>query len=154
MRIRGNHNSWVQIYSYNISKFFSSKNQLYKYLYLQILKKGFVTLFFFLNVDEIRKKITSNYENILNEMQMTLAKETLSKCCGNTGMIKEKILPKYGNRKQRMSEFLRFILQDDHNVLEFEKMLKRNGLYELLLSEESVPEDQISNQDIGRSLCR
>lgn len=82
---------------------------------------------------------------------MTLAKETLSKCIGDTGMIKKKISPRFGNRKQRMSDFLRFILQDDHNVLEFEKMLKRNGLNELLLSEESVQEDHISNQDIGRS---
>lgn len=84
-------------------------------------------------------------------MQMTLARETLSKCIGNTAIIREKIEPKNGNRKQRMCNFLRFILQDDHNVLEFGKMLRNNGLQELLESEEKVQEDFFANQDIGRS---
>lgn len=82
---------------------------------------------------------------------MILAKETLSKCIGNTGIIKEEILPKNGNRRQRMSNFLRFILKDDHNVLEFEKMLTHNGLQELLNIKKSVQEDHFANEDIGRS---
>lgn len=83
-------------------------------------------------------------------MQVTLAKETLSRCLGNTGVIKEQILPINGNRRQRMTNFLRFILQDDHNVLEFEKMLINNGLQKLLISAKSVQGDHIPNEDIGR----
>lgn len=87
----------------------------------------------------------------MNEMQITLAKETLSKCLGNTEVIKEKILPRRNrNRRQRMTNFLRFILQDDQRVLEFEKMLTSNGLQKLLISEKSVQEDHIANDDIGR----
>lgn len=65
-------------------------------------------------------------------MQMTLARETLTKCIGDVDEIKEKLLPKNGNRKQRMSDFLQFILQYDNNVIEFKRMLKRNGLQGLL----------------------
>lgn len=84
-------------------------------------------------------------------MQLILAKETLSKCIGDTVMIKEKILPRNGSRRQRMSNFLRFILHDDHNVLEFEKMLIKNGLQELLIRRKSTQEDNFTNEDIGRS---
>lgn len=76
--------------------------------------------------------ILSNYNNILEEMQMTLARETLTKCIGDVDEIKEKLLPKNGNRKQRMSDFLQFILQYDDNVIEFKRMLKRNDLQDLL----------------------
>lgn len=76
--------------------------------------------------------ITSNYKNILEEMQMKLAKETLSKCVGDVDEIREKILPKNGNRKKRMSSFLQFILQDDLNVIEFEKLLRDHDLEDLL----------------------
>lgn len=83
-------------------------------------------------------------------MQVTLAKETLSRCDGNTSVIKEQILPVTGNRRQRMTNFLRFILQDDRHVLEFEKMLTNNGLQKLLISAKSVQGDHITNEDIGR----
>lgn len=83
-------------------------------------------------------------------MQVTLAKETLSRCDGNTSVIKEQILPVNGNRRQRMTNFLRFILQDDRHVLEFEKMLTNNGLQKLLISAKSVQGDHIANEDIGR----
>lgn len=92
--------------------------------------------------------ILSNYKNILEEMQMTLARETLTKCIGDVDEIKEKLLPKNGNRKQRMSDFLQFILQYDDNVIEFKRMLKRNGLQDLL--REVDREKDTFHQDIGK----
>lgn len=76
----------------------------------------------------MKKRISSNYAAILDEMQLTLARETLSKCIGNVNEIKKKILPGNGNRKQRMSEFLQFILQHQANLIELERTLKNNGL--------------------------
>lgn len=61
----------------------------------------------------------------------------------------EKILPKNGNRRQRMSHFFQFILQDDYNVIEFEKVLKYNGLDKLLIIEENFGDDK-ATKDIGR----
>lgn len=81
---------------------------------------------------------------------MKLAKETLSKCVGDIDEIREKILPKNGNRKKRMSSFLQFILQDDHNVIEFEKMLRNNDLEDLLKIDENVQGEHIPTQGIGR----
>nr|XP_034318199.1 sacsin-like isoform X8 [Crassostrea gigas] len=98
--------------------------------------------------ENIRKVITSNYKNILEEMQMKLAKETLSKCVGDVDEIREKILPKNGDRKKRMSSFLQFILQDDHNVIEFEKMLRNNDLEDLLKIDENVQGEHIPTQGI------
>lgn len=92
--------------------------------------------------------ILSNYKNILEEMQITLARETLKKCIGDVDEIKEKLLPKNGNRKQRMSDFLQFILQYDDNVIEFKRMLKRNGLLDLL--KEVDREIDAFHQDIGK----
>lgn len=83
-------------------------------------------------------------------MQIKLARDTLSKCIGDVDGIMEKILPKNGNRKQRMSHFLQFILQDDHNVIEFEKVLKYNGLDDLLIIEGNVNGDDMATKDIGR----
>lgn len=81
-------------------------------------------------------------------MQTTLARETLKKCIGDVDEIKEKLLPKNGNRKQRMSDFLQFILQYDDNVIEFKRMLKRNGLLDLL--KEVDREIDAFHQDIGK----
>lgn len=83
-------------------------------------------------------------------MQIKLARDTLSKCIGDVDGIMEKILPKNGNRRQRMSHFLQFILQDDHNVIEFEKVLRHNGLEKLLIIEENVNGDEMDTKDIGR----
>lgn len=85
-------------------------------------------------------------------MQITLAKETLSKCIGDVATIREKILPKNGKRRQRMNHFLQFILQEDHNVIEFEKMLRNNGLEELLKVDETVQGEHIATQDIGKTI--
>ena len=82
-------------------------------------------------------------------MQITLARETLSKCIGDVKTIKENILPKNGKRQQRMSKFLQFILQEDHNVIEFEKMLRNNGLEELLKINEDGVREHLATQDIG-----
>lgn len=79
---------------------------------------------------------------------MTLARETLTKCIGDVDEIKEKLLPKNGNRKQRMSDFLQFVLQYDDNVIEFKRMLKRNGLQGLL--REVDREIDAFHQDIGK----
>lgn len=83
-------------------------------------------------------------------MQIKLARDTLSKCVGDVDGIMEKMLPKNGNRRQRMSHFIQFILQDDHNVIEFEEVLKHNGLDELLIIDEKVEGDDIATKDIGR----
>lgn len=83
-------------------------------------------------------------------MQMTFAKETLSNCIGDIDGIKQNILPRNGNRRQRISNFLQFILKEDHNVIEFEKMLKHNGLEKLLEMSENDQEQLVSTQNIGR----
>lgn len=100
--------------------------------------------------ENIRKVITSNYQHILNEMQMTLARETLSKCIGDVDSIRDKCLPRNGQRRQRMSQFLQFVLQDDHNVIEFEKVLKENGLDTLLQIDENIEGDHIATPNIGK----
>lgn len=61
-------------------------------------------------------------------MQLSLAKEILSKCIGDTDAIMNRILPDNGNRRQRMSELLHFVLQDDSNLIEFENILQNNDL--------------------------
>lgn len=94
--------------------------------------------------------ITSNYKNILDEMQLSVAKETLTKCIGDVDEIREKIEPNYGNRRQRMNDFLQFVLENDHNVIEFEKMLRNNGLEDLLREDENMQENQTDRQDIGK----
>lgn len=86
------------------------------------------TLKFTFIVDNIRKKINSNYKNILDEMQLRLARETLSKCIGDVDEIRKKISPASGTRRQRMNDFLQFILQHKKNLIELEKTLKHNGL--------------------------
>lgn len=86
----------------------------------------------------------SNYKNILSKMNMRLASETLSKCIGDVDLIREKILPRNGNHRQRMNTFLQFILQGDNNVIEFERMLRNYGYEELLKKDESK-----ETQDIG-----
>lgn len=93
--------------------------------------------------------IVSNYEYILDEMQMTLAMETLSECIGDVDTIKKTILPKQGTRIQRMQSFIRFILLDDHNVIVFEKMLERNGLAKILKMKENVEREDITSENIG-----
>ncbi|XP_062571659.1 uncharacterized protein LOC134233692 [Saccostrea cucullata] len=98
--------------------------------------------------ENIRRMITSNYKNILDEMQITLARETLSKCIGDVDSIQEKILPKNGKRRQRMANFLQFILQEDHNVIQFEKMLKNNGLEDLLRINDNIHGEHIATEDI------
>lgn len=75
-------------------------------------------------LENIREKIAYNFNRILEEMQITFARETLSNCIGDIDGITQKILPCNGNRRQRMSNFLQFILKEDHNVIEFEKNVK------------------------------
>lgn len=97
-----------------------------------------------------REKIAYNFNKLLEEMQTTFAKETLSNCIGDTDGIRENLFPRNGNRKQRMSNFLQFILKKDHNVVEFEKMLKHNGLEKLLEMNENDQEQLVCTQNIGR----
>lgn len=79
-------------------------------------------------VDNIRKNMSSNYKNILDEMQLSLARETLSRCTGNVDDMWRKIAPENGSRTQRMCDVLQFIFQHKGNRIEFEKILKENGL--------------------------
>lgn len=64
-------------------------------------------------------------------MQFSIAKEILDECNGDVSDAQEKILPKNGNRRKRMNEFLQFILQEDYNVVVFEEMLRNSGFDEL-----------------------
>lgn len=104
----------------------------------------------FVILENIREKIVRNFNRILEEMQMTFARETLSYCVGDVAEITQKIFQGNGNRRQRMSNFLQFILEKDHNVIEFEKMLKRNGLKKLLKIDKHVEEELLSSQNIGK----
>lgn len=110
--------------------------------------------FFFLITERIKKMILSNFENILDEMQMTLAMETLSECIGDVDKIRKNILPGQGTRKQRMQNFLRFILLYDHNVIVFEKMLKRNGLENILKMKQNAGGENITSENIGKPFKR
>lgn len=86
--------------------------------------------------------ITSNYKCILDEMQLKLARETLSCCVGNVFEIQKAVLPENGKRRDRMNKFLQFILQEDLNVIMFEKMMRNYGIEKLLKVNEQP-------QDIG-----
>lgn len=74
----------------------------------------------------------SNYKDVLDEMQLSLAREALLNCTGDVDAIRTNIRPTNGSRRQRMSEFLHFVLQDDINLIEFERMLKRNNLENII----------------------
>lgn len=76
----------------------------------------------------IKKKIKSNYKDVLEEMQNSLIRETLSNCSEDVAINKK--IP--GTRKQRMNEFLKSILNVDSCVISFEKTLRQNGLDQLL----------------------
>lgn len=101
--------------------------------------------YFILIAEYFKKNILSNYKNILSKMNMRLASETLSKCIGDVDLIREKILPRNGNHRQRMNTFLQFILQDDNNVIEFERMLRNYGYEELLKKDESKETQNIGS---------
>lgn len=81
-----------------------------------------------------------NYKNILNEMQTPFARETLSKCNGNVNEIREILFDKCKSRRERMNTFLRFILHDDHNVVQFAKVLRKTGLKDCFQVKASVKE--------------
>lgn len=83
-------------------------------------------------------------------MQITLANEILSMCIGNIDAVRNKISQMDKSRYQRMNDFLRFIVQDDHNVIEFAKVLKNNGLEDLLRSNHDVRVEDILVQDVGK----
>ena len=84
----------------------------------------------------------SNYKCILDEMQLKIAKETLSCCIGNVSKIQKDILPENGRRRDRMNKFIQFILNEDFNVIMFEKMMRNYGIEKLLKVNEH-------SQDIG-----
>lgn len=88
--------------------------------------------------------ITSNFKDILDEMQMVLVKETLSRCVGDVDDIRRICSPGNGYRRQRMCSFLQFILREDNNVLEFEKILRDNGLESLLTKNETAEGEHIA----------
>lgn len=82
-------------------------------------------------------------------MQISLAKETLSKCVGDVNEIRKKIYEGGKSRKERMNNFLRLIIHNDFHVIEFAKVLRDNGLKELLTYTESIQRKHTSGQDIG-----
>lgn len=83
-------------------------------------------------------------------MQITLANEILSTCIGNIDDVRNKISQTDKSRHQRMNDFLRFIVKDDHNVIEFAKVLKYNGLEDLLRSTYDVKRETIPVEDVGK----
>lgn len=83
-------------------------------------------------------------------MQITLANEILSVCIGNIDDIRNKISQMDKSRHQRMNVFLRFIVQDDHNVIEFAKVLKNNGLEDLLRINHDFQRENIALEDVGK----
>lgn len=94
--------------------------------------------------EKVRTMITSNFKDILDEMQMVLVKETLSRCVGDVDDIRRICSPGNGYRRQRMCSFLQFILREDNNVLEFEKILRDNGLESLLTKNETAEGEHIA----------
>lgn len=86
-------------------------------------------------------------------MQITLANETLAKCIGYVDEVQYKISLKNRSRHQRMNEFLRFIVKDDHNVIEFARVLENNGLEKLLRCKHDLHRKIIPVQNIGK-LCK
>lgn len=84
-------------------------------------------------------------------MQISLAKETLSKCIGDVNEMRKKIYEGGKSRRERMNNFLRLIIHDDYNVIKFAKVLRENRLDELLACEESIQRKHISAQDIGNN---
>lgn len=83
-------------------------------------------------------------------MQITLANETLANCIGYVDKVQYNILLKYRSRHQRMSEFLRFIVKNDHNVVEFARVLENNGLEKLLRCKHNLHMENIPVQSVGK----
>lgn len=81
-----------------------------------------------IKAENIKKKIKSNYKDLLEEMQNILIRETLSNCSEDVAIIK-KIR---GRREQRMNKLLKSILNVDSRVISFEKTLRQYGLDQLL----------------------
>lgn len=87
-------------------------------------------------------------------MQFSIANEILHECNGDVSNAQEKILPKNGNRRKRMNEFLQFILQEDYNVIVFEEMLKNSGFDELFVPIKRESENtEHETKDFGM-LCK
>lgn len=65
---------------------------------------------------------------------MLLVREILLKCNGNVNEIKEVFCDGCKSCREWMNIFFWFIFYDDYNVVEFVKVLRKNGLKELFLS--------------------
>lgn len=76
----------------------------------------------------IRKLIILIYKDLWDT---TFANETLKRCIGDVDGIRNKILFRNGNRKQRINNFCSFILQEDNDVIGFKKKLESNCLEKL-----------------------
>ena len=85
-------------------------------------------------------------------MQFTIARHTLSKCIGNVSVATENILRGKGKRRERMNKFMQFVLQEDYNVMAFEKVLVKSGLEDLLNLKicEAVKKNSKVVQEIGK----
>lgn len=84
-------------------------------------------------------------------MQFTIVRDTLSKCIGDVSSAMDNILQGDEKRKERMTKFMQFVLQEDYNVLAFEKVLVNSGLQDLLnfKTSEDVKKDSEVMQGIG-----
>ena len=86
-------------------------------------------------------------------MQYTIARDTLSKCIGDVSAAMDAILQVDDKRRERMNKFMQFVLQEDYNVIAFEKVLVNFGLQELLdfKTSEVEKKDSEVTQGIGNS---
>ena len=84
-------------------------------------------------------------------MQFTIVRDTLSKCIGDVSSAMDNNLLGDEKRKERMTKFMQFVLQEDYNVLAFEKVLVNSGLQDLLnfKTSEDVKKDSEEMQGIG-----
>ena len=85
----------------------------------------------------LRKKITKNFSELMKEIESPIITQTLNGCKNVTGSQKEFFSPAGGrSRRVRVKEFFKLVLNNDEYLLEFERVMKHNGLKDLLKSVE------------------
>ena len=72
----------------------------------------------------------------MDEIESPIITQTLEGCKNVTDNQKELLAPAGGrSRRVRVQEFLKMILNNDEYLLEFERVMKYNGLQDLLKSD-------------------
>ena len=90
-------------------------------------------MFFLYPTESERRCIITNYKTVVEELDNGIIRESLNRCRSVSEDLKRAVLPAGGNlRRKRAHEFLKFILNDDINVLSFLIVAKENGLDEFI----------------------